>query len=116
MFTFPCQVVQRDAEIVAEDEQVFLMKQQSQLAKQTAPGTPPTAAAVSSSSYIVFTLDKVIFFSTEILNNFISYSIDIFFFYIKRNLLLLDNKGLKFIKHQREHQYLLTQEHQQELK
>ncbi|XP_059156070.1 cytoplasmic dynein 1 light intermediate chain 2-like isoform X2 [Physella acuta] len=38
-------VVQRDAEIVAEDEQVFLMKQQSQLAKQVAPGTPPTAAA-----------------------------------------------------------------------
>ncbi|KAK6185039.1 hypothetical protein SNE40_007361 [Patella caerulea] len=30
--------VQRDAEIIAEDEQVFLMRQQSQLSKQPAPG------------------------------------------------------------------------------
>ncbi len=29
---------QRDAEVVAEDEQVFLMKQQTQLSKQPAPG------------------------------------------------------------------------------
>ncbi|XP_005105824.3 cytoplasmic dynein 1 light intermediate chain 2 [Aplysia californica] len=38
-------VVQRDAEVSAEDEQVFLMKQQSQLAKQPAPGTSPAEQA-----------------------------------------------------------------------
>ncbi|XP_025115032.1 LOW QUALITY PROTEIN: cytoplasmic dynein 1 light intermediate chain 2-like [Pomacea canaliculata] len=32
--------VQRDAEVVAEDEQIFLMKQQTQLAKQPAAGQP----------------------------------------------------------------------------
>lgn len=37
------QPVQRDAEVTAEDEQVFLMKQQSQLSKQPAAG----AAGVS---------------------------------------------------------------------
>lgn len=30
--------IQKDAEVIAEDEQVFLMRQQSQLAKQPAPG------------------------------------------------------------------------------
>ncbi|KAK3760039.1 hypothetical protein RRG08_064710 [Elysia crispata] len=34
-------VIQRDAEVVAEDEQAFLMKQQSQLSKQPAPGSSP---------------------------------------------------------------------------
>lgn len=34
---FEFQPVQRDAEVVAEDEQVFLMKQQSILNKQPAP-------------------------------------------------------------------------------
>lgn len=32
------QPVQKDAEVVAEDEQVFLMKQQSHLAKQPVAG------------------------------------------------------------------------------
>ncbi|XP_069111961.1 cytoplasmic dynein 1 light intermediate chain 2-like isoform X3 [Argopecten irradians] len=43
--------VQRDAEVIAEDEQVFLVKQQMQLSKQPAPGAagesplrPPAAA------------------------------------------------------------------------
>jgi len=43
-FFIPSQVVQRDAEVNAEDEQVFLMKQQSQLAKQPAPGTSPAVS------------------------------------------------------------------------
>ncbi|KAK7481697.1 hypothetical protein BaRGS_00027070 [Batillaria attramentaria] len=37
--------VQRDAEVVAEDEQVFLMKQQSQLAKQAPAGPAGESAA-----------------------------------------------------------------------
>ncbi|CAL1532757.1 unnamed protein product [Lymnaea stagnalis] len=37
-------VVQRDAEITAEDEQVFLMKQQTQISKQPVPGTSPAPA------------------------------------------------------------------------
>ena len=38
------QQIQRDAEITAEDEQVFLMRQQTQLSKQ-----PPAGARVSDS-------------------------------------------------------------------
>ncbi|CAG5135289.1 unnamed protein product [Candidula unifasciata] len=38
-------VVQRDAEIVAEDEQAFLAKMQAQLSKQPAPGSAPTPQA-----------------------------------------------------------------------
>ncbi|KAI8790093.1 cytoplasmic dynein 1 light intermediate chain 2-like isoform X1 [Biomphalaria glabrata] len=44
-------VVQRDAEVTAEDDQAFLAKQQLQLSKQTATpgtGTPPPAAAQES--------------------------------------------------------------------
>ena len=35
---FIFQPIQRDAEVVAEDEQVFLMKQQTQLSKAPAAG------------------------------------------------------------------------------
>lgn len=38
-------VVQRDSEVSAEDEQVFLMKQQAQLAKTPAPGASPAEQA-----------------------------------------------------------------------
>ena len=46
------QPIQRDAEVLAEDEQAFLMKQQTQLSKQPTAGTRPVRypAAFNSSS------------------------------------------------------------------
>ena len=47
------QPVQRDAEVTAEDIQVFLMKQQTQLSKQPAPGS----AGVSCYVLVITTVE-----------------------------------------------------------
>jgi hypothetical protein len=46
------QPVQRDAEVVAEDEQMFLTKLQTVLAKQAAPGGVPPAGAMMVATLI----------------------------------------------------------------
>lgn len=69
---FEFQPVQRDAEVVAEDEQVFLMKQQSILNKQPAPAGVRTLNRifVKYHSINVFCIIKVILRSiANILSN-----------------------------------------------
>ena len=47
MLCLICQTVQRDVEVTAEDEQVFLMKQQTQLSKQPTPSPQVSVRLVS---------------------------------------------------------------------
>ena len=58
------QQIQRDAEVTAEDEQVFLMRQQTQLSKQ-----PPAGARQVSGSSLIYQKILQVLVSIHLIRN-----------------------------------------------